>query len=145
MGCTKNLLFWDKFRFLAINYRIQSFKMISWRITQILIRLMMRNDCNQIHWDKVAFVNSFHVTHNDPSHQYSKLRLESGKKEWLILSRLSLSKIILELNLKCRNMMVPSGLYNQCVSLQNSQLFFIGMQDQYYTFTMFQLQGIIII
>jgi len=46
-----------------------------------------------------------------------------------------------ELNLKCRNMMVPSGLYNQCVSLQNSQLFFIGMQDQYYTFTMFQLQG----
>ena len=50
-------------------------------------------------------------------------------------------KHISELMLKCRNQMVPTGMYNQCVSLQNSKLFFIGMQDQYYTFTMFQLQG----
>lgn len=42
--------------------------------------------------------------------------------------------------LKARNELCPTGLYNQCVSLQNDKLFFIGMQDQFYTFTMFQLQ-----
>jgi len=46
-----------------------------------------------------------------------------------------------ELTLKARNELSPTGLYNQCVSLQNDKLFFIGMQDQFYTFTMFQLQG----
>ena len=46
----------------------------------------------------------------------------------------------LELTLKARNELSPTGLYNQCVSLQNDKLFFIGMQDQFYTFTMFQLQ-----
>ena len=46
----------------------------------------------------------------------------------------------LELMLKARNQLSPTGLYNQCVSLQNDKLFFIGMQDQFYTFTMFQLQ-----
>ena len=48
----------------------------------------------------------------------------------------------LELMLKATNQLCPTGLYNQCVSLQNEKLFFIGMADQFYTFTMFQLQVI---
>ena len=53
-----------------------------------------------------------------------------------------LTSFNLELMLKATNQLCPTGLYNQCVSLQNEKLFFIGMADQFYTFTMFQLQVI---
>ena len=46
-----------------------------------------------------------------------------------------------ELKLNSRNVYVPPGLYKQTVSMKNNRLFFIGMQDLYYTYTLFQAQG----
>lgn len=35
---------------------------------------------------------------------------------------------------------VPQGLYKQCISIENPNLFFLGMQNLAYTNTMYQLQ-----
>ena len=39
------------------------------------------------------------------------------------------------------NIMVPNGLYKQCISISNPKLWFIGMQNLVYSSPMFQLQG----
>ena len=39
------------------------------------------------------------------------------------------------------NTLVPIGLYKQCISMENSRLWFIGMQNLVYSAPMFQLQG----
>ena len=46
-----------------------------------------------------------------------------------------------DLKLNSRNVFVPPGLYKQTVSMRNNRLFFIGMQDLFYTYTLFQAQG----
>ena len=46
-----------------------------------------------------------------------------------------------ELRLKTNNRLYPLGLYKGIVWEQNPHLFYIGMQDQYYTFNMFDAQA----
>ncbi|WP_298943040.1 NAD(P)/FAD-dependent oxidoreductase [uncultured Psychromonas sp.] len=46
-----------------------------------------------------------------------------------------------ELTLTTHNRMYPEGLYKGIVSLANPKLIFLGMQDQYYTFNMFDAQA----
>ena len=46
-----------------------------------------------------------------------------------------------DLKLKTKNRMVPDALYNQCHFIENPRVFYAGMQDQYFTMSMFQLQG----
>lgn len=46
-----------------------------------------------------------------------------------------------ELTLTTHNRLYPEGLYKGIVSLANPKLFFLGMQDQYYTFNMFDAQA----
>jgi len=46
-----------------------------------------------------------------------------------------------ELRLKTRNRMVPDDMFNQCQFIENPRVFYAGMQDQYFTMSMFQLQG----
>lgn len=46
-----------------------------------------------------------------------------------------------ELTLKTDNVMYPEGLYKGIFSLVNPKLMFLGMQDQYYTFNMFDAQA----
>ena len=38
------------------------------------------------------------------------------------------------------NIMVPNGLYKQCIAIDNAKLWFIGMQCLVYTAPLFQLQ-----
>jgi trimethylamine monooxygenase len=45
------------------------------------------------------------------------------------------------LRLRARNRLYPGGLYKGIVSLANSHLFYLGMQDQFYTFTLFDAQA----
>lgn len=45
------------------------------------------------------------------------------------------------LQLKTRNILCPPDLYRQTVSMKNSKLMYIGMQDLYYTYTLFQAQA----
>lgn len=49
-----------------------------------------------------------------------------------------------KLTLNARNVFVPPGLYKQCVSMKNKNLFFIGMQDLFYTYTLFQAQAYLV-
>lgn len=46
-----------------------------------------------------------------------------------------------ELKLKTNNRLWPLGLYKGVVFEKNPQLFYLGMQDQYYTFNMFDAQA----
>ncbi|GAB2627201.1 NAD(P)/FAD-dependent oxidoreductase [Prescottella soli] len=46
-----------------------------------------------------------------------------------------------ELTLKTNNRLYPRGIYKGVVSQANSQLLFLGMQDQYFTFNMFDAQA----
>ena len=46
-----------------------------------------------------------------------------------------------ELALTTHNRLYPEGLYKGIVSLANPKLIFLGMQDQYYTFNMFDAQA----
>lgn len=46
-----------------------------------------------------------------------------------------------DLRLKTANKWIPDMLYNQCVFIKNPNMFYIGMQNQAFTFPMFQLQG----
>jgi len=46
-----------------------------------------------------------------------------------------------ELALKTNNRLYPRDIYKGVVSQANSQLFFLGMQDQYFTFNMFDAQA----
>jgi len=46
-----------------------------------------------------------------------------------------------DLRLKTNNRLWPLGLYNGVVWEQNPQLFYLGMQDQWYTFNMFDAQA----
>jgi trimethylamine monooxygenase len=46
-----------------------------------------------------------------------------------------------ELQLKTRNRLYPPGLYKGIVFTANKNLLYIGMQDQYYTFNMFDAQA----
>lgn len=46
-----------------------------------------------------------------------------------------------EFALKTNNRLYPRGIYKGVVSQENSQLFFLGMQDQYFTFNMFDAQA----
>lgn len=46
-----------------------------------------------------------------------------------------------ELTLKTNNRLYPRDIYKGVVSQANSQLFFLGMQDQYFTFNMFDAQA----
>src|SRR5690554_3040151 len=46
-----------------------------------------------------------------------------------------------ELTLETHNRLYPEGLYKGMVYLANAKLFFLGMQDQYYTFNMFDAQA----
>jgi trimethylamine monooxygenase len=46
-----------------------------------------------------------------------------------------------ELTLNTHNRLYPEGLYKGIVSLANPKLMFLGMQDQYYTFNMFDAQA----
>lgn len=46
-----------------------------------------------------------------------------------------------ELTLTTHNRLYPEGLYKGIVSLANPKLIFLGMQDQYYTFNMFDAQA----
>ncbi|QBQ41528.1 NAD(P)/FAD-dependent oxidoreductase [Sphingobacterium psychroaquaticum] len=45
------------------------------------------------------------------------------------------------LRLKTKNCLYPDGLYKGVVSQANERLLFLGMQDQYYTFNMFDTQA----
>lgn len=45
------------------------------------------------------------------------------------------------LRLKTKNCLYPDGLYKGIVSQENDRLLFLGMQDQYYTFNMFDTQA----
>ena len=40
------------------------------------------------------------------------------------------------------NILVPNGLYKQCISMKNEKVWFIGMQNLVYSAPMFQLQEI---
>jgi trimethylamine monooxygenase len=46
-----------------------------------------------------------------------------------------------ELALKSRNVLYPANLYKGVVWQQNTNLFYLGAQDQYYTFNMFDAQA----
>ncbi|MDG3011188.1 NAD(P)/FAD-dependent oxidoreductase [Rhodococcus sp. D2-41] len=46
-----------------------------------------------------------------------------------------------ELTLRTNNRLYPRGIYKGVVSQANSHLFFLGMQDQYFTFNMFDAQA----
>ena len=46
-----------------------------------------------------------------------------------------------QLRLKTENKLCPDGLYDGCVFIENPNLFYIGMQDQYFTLTMFDTQA----
>ncbi|WP_323993523.1 NAD(P)/FAD-dependent oxidoreductase [Nguyenibacter sp. L1] len=46
-----------------------------------------------------------------------------------------------ELRLKTRNRLYPGGLYKGVCWIDNPALFYVGMQDQYYTFNMFDAQA----
>ncbi|QKT12669.1 MULTISPECIES: flavin-containing monooxygenase [unclassified Rhodococcus (in: high G+C Gram-positive bacteria)] len=46
-----------------------------------------------------------------------------------------------ELALRTNNRLYPTGMYKGVVSQENSRLFFLGMQDQYFTFNMFDAQA----
>lgn len=45
------------------------------------------------------------------------------------------------LRLKTKNSLYPDGMYKGVISMANSRLIFLGMQDQYYTFNMFDAQA----
>ena len=45
------------------------------------------------------------------------------------------------LRLRARNRLYPGGLYKGIVSLANPHLFYLGMQDQFYSFTLFDAQA----
>ena len=45
------------------------------------------------------------------------------------------------LRLRARNRLYPPGLYKTVIWEQNPKLMYLGMQDQYYTFTMFDAQA----
>ena len=45
------------------------------------------------------------------------------------------------LRLKTKNCLYPEGMYKGVISDVNAQLLFLGMQDQYYTFNMFDAQA----
>ena len=45
------------------------------------------------------------------------------------------------LRLHARNRLYPGGLYKGIVSMMQPRLFYLGMQDQFYTFTMFDAQA----
>merc|ERR1719204_2922711 len=49
-----------------------------------------------------------------------------------------------ELRLKSRNRLFPPNLYKGCLFLKggNDKLFYVGAQDQYYTYTMFDQEGL---
>lgn len=49
-----------------------------------------------------------------------------------------------QLTLKTKNCLYPKGLYKGVVWMNNPNLFYLGMQDQWYTFTMFDLQGLFV-
>lgn len=46
-----------------------------------------------------------------------------------------------ELRLRTKNRLYPRGMYKGVVSLANPKLLFLGMQDQYFTFNMFDAQA----
>merc|ERR1711990_716891 len=46
-----------------------------------------------------------------------------------------------KLKLKTNNRFVPNDLYKQTVLINNNQVFYVGMQNQFFTMSMFQLQG----
>ncbi len=46
-----------------------------------------------------------------------------------------------ELSLKSKNVLYPANLYKGVVWQQNTNLFYLGAQDQYYTFNMFDAQA----
>ena len=48
------------------------------------------------------------------------------------------------LKLKTKNVLYPSGLYKGVVYTNNPRLFYLGMQDQWYTFSMFDLQSLFV-
>ena len=48
-----------------------------------------------------------------------------------------------ELRLRSLNRLYPDNLYKGVVWLDNPHLFFVGMQDQWYTFTMFDAQALL--
>ena len=45
-----------------------------------------------------------------------------------------------ELKLATTNRFVPDELYNQMILIKCPQLFYIGMQNQVYSYNMFQMQ-----
>ena len=45
------------------------------------------------------------------------------------------------IKLSTKNRLSPDGLYKQCVLINNPRTFYLGMQNQFFTFSMFQLQG----
>merc|ERR1711990_1097197 len=49
-----------------------------------------------------------------------------------------------KLKLKTINRFVPNDLYKQIVLINNTQVFYVGMQNQVFTMSMFQLQGFFI-
>lgn len=49
-----------------------------------------------------------------------------------------------QLRLKTNNRLYPNMLWNGVVFINNSKLFYIGMQDQWFTFNMFQIQAVYI-
>ena len=55
--------------------------------------------------------------------------------------RISIKNGVQELSLESKTVMVPRGLFKQTVSMANNKLFFIGMQNLFYTFTLLQAQG----
>ena len=46
------------------------------------------------------------------------------------------------MTLKTKNILYPKQLYKGVVFMHNPRLFYLGMQDQWYTFTMFDLQAL---
>eukprot|EP00730_Choanoeca_flexa_P017435 TRINITY_DN8401_c0_g1_i4.p1 TRINITY_DN8401_c0_g1~~TRINITY_DN8401_c0_g1_i4.p1 ORF type:complete len:140 (+),score=20.64 TRINITY_DN8401_c0_g1_i4:73-492(+) len=46
-----------------------------------------------------------------------------------------------ELRLRTLNRLAPDNLYKGVVDLNNNKLLYVGMQDQWYTFTMFDAQA----
>ena len=46
-----------------------------------------------------------------------------------------------DLTLRTNNRLYPRGIYKGVVSQENPQLYFLGMQDQYFTFNMFDAQA----
>ena len=94
-------------------------------------------------------INGSTVTFKDDStEEYDVIIKCTGylhKFPFMRLLRIHLIEISLlfsdELTLKTKNRLVPDGLYKQCVFMNNPKVFYLGMQDQFFTFSMFQLQG----